>query len=257
MDNRQTNHEEVAIVTGAAQGIGAATVRRLAMRGTRVVAVDIDEDKVQALAAVIGKECVAVRADVATPVGVQAYVQAALNHFGRIDYLHNNAGIEGKAQLLEDSDPEVFRRVMDINVNSVYLGTRAVLPHLYKRGRGAIVNTASEAGISGVPRLGAYVASKHAVVGLTRTSAIEAAPHGVRVNAVAPGQIATRMIDSLEAQWSGSGDTAAIHSHLLSRIPLGRFGTPEEIANLVAWLLSDEASFVNGAIYSIDGGTSS
>ncbi|WP_325950262.1 SDR family oxidoreductase [Pseudomonas putida] len=256
MDKNLNAGQDVAIVTGAAQGIGAATVRKLASRGTFVVAVDIDADRVQALAAEIGDGCVPLRADVANPEGVESYVQAALNAFGRIDYLHNNAGIEGRAELLNESDPEVFRRVMEINVNSVYFGTRAVLPHMYRQGRGAIVNTASEAGIRGVARLGPYVASKHAVVGLTKTSAIEAAPHGVRVNAIAPGQIATRMIESLEAQWSGSTDTGAIRNQLLSRIPLGRFGTPEEIANVVAWLFSDEASFVNGAIYSIDGGTS-
>lgn len=110
---------------------------------------------------------------------------------------------------------------MEINVNSVYLGTRAVLPQMYRQGRGAIVNTASEAGIRGVARLGPYVASKHAVVGLTKTSAIEAAPHGVRVNAIAPGQIATRMIESLQAQWSGFTDREAIRNQLLLRIPLG------------------------------------
>ncbi|OBB99575.1 hypothetical protein A5785_20495 [Gordonia sp. 852002-50395_SCH5434458] len=131
---------------------------------------------------------------------------------------------------------------------------RAVLPHLYAQGHGAIVNTASQAGIRGVPLLSAYVASKHAVVGLTRSAAIEAGPHGVRVNAIAPGQIATRMITSLEEQWA-PGHADEVHAQLISQIPLGRYGTPDEMAALTSWLLSDAASFINGAIVTADGGT--
>lgn len=254
MDVLNTSGAEVAIVTGAGSGIGAATVKRLAARGLKIVAVDLDELAVNALAHEIGARCLPLRADAATEAGVRRYVDATLERFGRIDYLHCNAGIEGRATTLEESEPEQFQRVIKVNVGSVYHGMRAVLPHMYAQGHGAIVNMASQAGLRGVPKLSAYVASKHAVVGLTRSAALEAGPRGVRVNAVAPGQIATRMIESLEEQWA-PGNAAAVHEQLVSLIPLGRFGQPSEVANLVSWLLSDEAAFVNGAIYTADGGT--
>ncbi|MEN0136149.1 MAG: glucose 1-dehydrogenase [Rhodococcus sp. (in: high G+C Gram-positive bacteria)] len=251
------NHEDpdrVAIVTGAGGGIGAATVRRLVANGVRVAAVDLDETAVKTLASDIGENCLAVGADVSTHDGTRSYVDATLAHFGRIDYLHNNAGIEGSTAALDVSDPDQFQKVLAVNVGSVYFGMREVLPHLYARGHGAIVNTASQAGIRGVPLLSAYVAGKHAVIGLTRSAALEAGGRGVRVNAVAPGQIATRMMDSLEQQWA-PGNASAVHDRLVSQIPLGRYGTPDEIARLVAWLLSDDASFVNGAVYTAEGGS--
>ena len=247
-----TTDSPVAIVTGAGGGIGAATVRELVGRGFRVSAVDLDESAVTALADELGQAVLAVGADVSTAEGVDGYVRATRERFGRIDHLHNNAGIEGKASSIDSGDPAQFARVLTINAGSVYLGMRAVLPILYAQGSGTIVNTASQAGVEGVAMLAPYVASKHAVVGLTRTAAIEAGPHGVRVNAVAPGQIATRMIDSLKEQW---GDADAIHDQLVSLIPLGRFGSPGEIAKSVAWLMSDDASFINGAVLTVDGGT--
>lgn len=254
MEKADLSRARVAIVTGAAQGIGAATARKLAGRGLKLVAVDLDGAALAELARELGPACVPLCLDAASPDGVEAYVAAAIERFGGIDYLHNNAGIEGRAAAIDASDPEQFWKVIRVNVDSAYLGMRAVLPHMYRQGYGAIVNMASQAGIRGVPKLSAYVASKHAVVGLTRSAALEAAPHGVRVNCVAPGQIETRMIRSLEEQW-GQGNGAAVHDHLVSLIPLGRYGQPGEIANLVAWLLSDEASFVSGATYSADGGT--
>ncbi|GAB07132.1 glucose 1-dehydrogenase [Gordonia amarae] len=242
----------VAIVTGAGGGIGAATVRELVARGFRVSAVDLDEAAVTALAEELGDAVLAVGADVSTADGVDGYVRATRERFGRIDHLHNNAGIEGRASSIDSGDPAQFARVLSINAGSVYLGMRAVLPVLYAQGSGTIVNTASQAGVEGVANLAPYVASKHAVVGLTRTAAIEAGPHGVRVNAVAPGQIATRMIESLKEQW---GDADAMQQQLTALIPLGRFGAPEEIAKSVAWLMSDDASFINGAVLTVDGGT--
>lgn len=251
MSNRA---QPVAIVTGAGGGIGAAVVRTLTSRGFAVAAVDRDAASVEALAADLGDRVLAIAADVSTAAGSEAYVRATLDHFGRIDHLHNNAGIEGVAVSLDESDPANFERVMSINAGGVYLGMRAVLPHLYAQGSGTIVNTASQAGLEGVPRLSAYVASKHAVVGLTRTAALEAGPRGVRVNAIAPGQIDTRMIASLETQWNPE-DAQAVQEMLIAGIPLGRYGRPEEMAALVAWLMSDEASFINGAVITADGGT--
>lgn len=250
----ETSSPTVAVVTGAGGGIGSATVRALAARGYAVAAVDRDAAAVEALAADLGDQVLAVAGDVSTAAGAEAYVQATLDRFGHIDHLHNNAGIEGKAVPLEELDPDDFQRVQSINVGGVFYGMRAVLPHLYAQGSGSIVNTASQAGLEGVPRLSAYVASKHAVVGLTRTAALEAGPRGVRVNAIAPGQIATRMITSLEEQWN-PGDAQAVHDMLVANIPLGRYGRPEEMGALVAWLMSDEASFIHGAVITADGGT--
>jgi len=161
--------KRVAIVTGAAGGIGKATVERLLRRDIHVAAVDLDEAGVQALTG-----CLGIAADVSTADGARRYARATLDHFGRIDYLFNNAGIEGHAAALEDTAPEQFQHVLDVNIGSVYFGLHEVLPVMYAQGRGAIVNTASQAGLQGVPRLSAYVASKHAVIGLTRTAAIEA-----------------------------------------------------------------------------------
>lgn len=248
------NSDSVAIVTGAGSGIGAATVAALVHRGVNVAAVDLDADAVEKVAAEHEDRCLAIRADVANPDDVDRYVQATLDHFGRIDYMHNNAGIVGQATAFHDSSLDNLSRVLTVNIHSVYLGMRAVLPHLYAQKSGAIVNTASQAGIEGVPMLSAYAASKHAVVGLTRSVALEAGRQGIRVNAIAPGQISTPMLTNLEEQWA-PGNSEATRDQLVSQIPLGRYGRPEEMAAAVAWLLSDEASFINGATLHADGGT--
>ncbi|MEZ5209806.1 SDR family NAD(P)-dependent oxidoreductase [Gordonia sp. (in: high G+C Gram-positive bacteria)] len=249
-----TTQNPVAIVTGAGGGIGAAVVAALVARDYRVAAVDLSADAVRAVADAHGDAVLPVAVDVSTAEGAQTYIRAALDRFGRIDALHNNAGIEGAAVPLVDLSDTDFESVMSVNVGSVFYGMRAILPLFSAQGGGVIVNTASQAGLEGVPRLSAYAASKHAVIGLTRSAALEAGPLGVRVNAICPGQIVTPMLTRLEEQWNPA-DTQAVQDMLIASIPLGRYGRPDEMAALVSWLMSDEASFINGAIITADGGT--
>ena len=187
---------------------------------------------------------------------VAAYAKAALDAYGRIDCFFNNAGIEGTLAAIVDMDEAVFDQVMAVNVKGVFLGLRHVLPAMLAQKSGAVVNTASVAGLVGTPGMSAYVASKHAVIGLTKSAAGEVARAGVRVNAVCPGPIDTRMIHSIEAQINPA-DPAAVEKSYHAALPLGRYGTADEIANLVLFLCSDYASNINGAQYVADGGRTS
>jgi len=247
---------KVALITGAGAGIGRATAIGFARNGARVVVVDRDTAGGEATAGVIrqqGGEALFVAADVTKSADVQAYVKAALDAYGSIDCFHNNAGIEGKVAPTAEYDEAVFDAVMGVNVKGVFLGLRHVLPVMIAQQRGAIVNTASVAGLMASPGMPAYVASKHAVIGLTKTAAGEVAKYGVRVNAVCPGPIDTRMIHSLEQQVHPT-DPQAVAARYQSSIPLGRYGTAEEVANVVQFLCSDLASNVTGAQYVVDGG---
>ncbi len=247
---------KVALITGAANGIGRATAIGFARGGARVVVVDRDAAAGEATAGVIrqqGGEALFVAADVTQSADVQAYVKAALDTYGSIDCFHNNAGIEGKIAPTAEYDEAMFDAVMGVNVKGVFLGLRHVLPVMIAQKRGAIVNTASVAGLMASPGMPAYVASKHAVIGLTKTAAGEVAKFGVRVNAVCPGPIDTRMIHSLEQQVSPD-DPGVVATRYQASIPLGRYGTAEEVANVVLFLCSDLASNVTGAQYVVDGG---
>jgi NAD(P)-dependent dehydrogenase (short-subunit alcohol dehydrogenase family) len=191
--------------------------------------------------------------DVTKSADVQAYVKAALDAFGSIDCFFNNAGIEGKVAPVAEYDEAVFDQVIGINVKGVFLGLRHVLPVMLKQKSGAVVNTASVAGLVATPGMSAYVASKHAVIGLTKAAAGEVARSGVRVNAVCPGPIDTRMIHSLEGQLNPA-DPASVGARYQAALPIGRYGTAEEVANVVLFLCSDLAGNVTGAQYVVDGG---
>src|SRR5271155_106266 len=247
---------KVALITGAGNGIGRATALGFASRGAKVVVVDRDHAAGEATAGILrqqGGEAFFVPADVTQSADVQNYVKLALEKYGSIDCFYNNAGIEGSVAPTAQYDEDMFDRVMAVNVKGVFLGLRHVLPVMLKQGRGSVVNTASVAGLVASPGMPAYVASKHAVIGLTKTAAGEVARSGVRVNCVCPGPIDTRMIHSLESMLNPD-DPKSVENRYQANIPIGRYGTADEVANLVIFLSSDLASNITGAQYVVDGG---
>ncbi|OFW98046.1 MAG: hypothetical protein A3D94_03860 [Alphaproteobacteria bacterium RIFCSPHIGHO2_12_FULL_66_14] len=248
---------KVALITGGGNGIGRATALGFAGRGAKVVVVDRDATGGEATAGIVrqqGGEALFVQADVTKATDVQDYVAKAVGAFGRIDCFHNNAGIEGTVSPIADYDEAMFDTVLAVNVRGVFLGLKYVLKQMLAQGTGgAIVNTASVAGLMGSPGMPAYVASKHAVIGLTKTASGEVARNGIRVNAVCPGPIDTRMIHDLEAQLNPA-NPGSVGARYQSSIPIGRYGTAEEVANVVLFLCSDLAGNITGAQYVIDGG---
>ncbi|MDR2216360.1 MAG: glucose 1-dehydrogenase [Nevskiaceae bacterium] len=244
------------IVTGAAGAIGSATAAVLAREGARLMLVDVNGEQLAARAqqiAAMGAEVQAVRADVSRGEEVRSFVEATRRSYGRVDGLFNNAGVEGHIMPTWEYDEAEFDRITRVNVNGVFLGMRHVIPVMLEQGSGAIVNTASIGSERGLAGACTYNASKHAVVGLTRTAAAEAGPKGIRVNCVMPGVIDTPLLESVLAPMF-NGDIA-LGKKTLGRIsPLERIGQPVEIGEVVAFLLSDAASFVTGAAWSIDGG---
>jgi NAD(P)-dependent dehydrogenase (short-subunit alcohol dehydrogenase family) len=246
---------KVAVVTGAAGVIGTATIRLLAERGARVVPVDRREqdlqDAIKDLPA--AAQALAVTADVTDEDEVAGYVRAAVDRFGAIDVFYNNAGIEGDVAPITRYSLEAFRRVLDVNVVGVFLGLKHVLPVMLKQNNGSIINTASIAGLIGSPEVAVYSASKHAVIGLTRSAAMECATTNVRVNCVCPGLIDSRMLSAI-IQGRNPGNAPTPNDKIVERIPARRLGQASEVASIVAFLASDEASYVSGAAYTVDGG---
>ena len=244
---------KVALVTGAAGEIGSATIRLLTERGARVVAVDRDADGLKRAVAKLPSSTLSIVADVSREDDVASYVRQAVDAAGRIDIFFNNAGIEGPVHPIGDYPLEAFRKVVDVNLIGVFLGLKHVVPVMMAAGKGSVINTSSVAGLTGTAGISPYNATKHAVIGITRSVAAEAGPKGVRVNSINPGPIASRMMSSLEVGL-GAGDATAVHGTLQGMIPAGRYGTPEEVAALVAFLASEDARYINGAVMTVDGG---
>jgi NAD(P)-dependent dehydrogenase (short-subunit alcohol dehydrogenase family) len=251
------NDTPVAVVTGGAGHIGAALARRLAGCGARVLLVDRDHDGLAVIVDQLeseGATCIGHRVvDISNESDVAGYVDAARTAWGRIDWFANNAGIEGPAGPIESIDVDMFRRVIDVNVIGVLLGLKHVLPVIRSSGGGAVVNTASVAGLFGTPMTSAYGASKHAVISLTRSAALEHANDGIRINAVCPGPLESRMMRSIE-EGVGANDPDAIRKAYYARIPMGRYADVDEVVTTMAWLLAEAPPYLTGQYITVDGG---
>ncbi len=248
---------KVALITGAGGGIGRAAAARFAAEGARVVLVDVAaqalEEQVAAIAEAGGRAH-GVTADVSVASEVRRAVERAQEHFGGIDYFFNNAAIEGVIAPMVDYPEEIWSRVFDVNVKGVWLGLKHVAPVMRARGGGAIVITSSTSGLRGEANNSAYNASKHAVLGITRTAAQEFAPWSIRVNAICPGPVETEMLYRIETMINPAHPEQA-HADFEQWPLLKRYGRPAEIAAMAAFLCSDDASYVTGGIYVVDGGT--
>lgn len=242
---------KVALVTGAGAGIGRSTAILFAKRGASVVVSDVvpagGEETVRLIEKADG-EALFIKTDVSRSSDIEAMIEKTMNQYGRLDYATNNAGVNGPITSLTDCSEEDWDTVMGINLKGVWLCMKYEIPQMIKSGGGSIVNTASMAGLVGFPYQTSYVSSKHGVIGLTRTAALDFGKQGIRVNAVCPGVIHTTMVQSLLEEIPEVIDT------LNNQAPVGRIGQPEEIAEAVVWLCSDAASFVTGHALAVDGG---
>ncbi|GAB2540338.1 glucose 1-dehydrogenase [Rufibacter soli] len=255
-----TLENKVIVITGAAMGLGLAAAQEAAKQGAHLVLVDynekaLEEAKQSLIKQSSGSKIITVIADVSKEEEVKNYVAETMKAFNRIDGFYNNAGIEGKQALMTEYDVEVFKKVIDINLMGVYYGMRYILPIMQKQGYGRIVNVASVGGIRGVLNQTPYVASKHAVSGMTKNAALEFGRHGVITNAIAPGAILTPMVAEAFKQVNPD-DPKAAETEYAQANPTKRLGLPEEVAKVVVFLLSEDASYVNGQTIAIDGGES-
>lgn len=252
--------DKVVLITGAGSGLGQASALQVAKEGAKLSLVDLnaeslEETKRKVLEVAPNAEVLLITANVADEKAVENYVNATVEKYGKIDGFYNNAGIEGKQNLTEDFSIDEFQKVVSINLNGVFYGLKYVLKVMREQGYGSVVNTASVGGIRGVGNQSGYSASKHGVVGLTRNSAIEYGQYGISIKAIAPGAIMTPMVEGSLKQidpvnWEEVG------KQFVQPNPMKRFGKPEEVAYLVAFLLSDQANFINAAVIPIDGGQS-
>ena len=247
--------EKVAIITGGAGGIGAAAAERFLQEGAYVLLVDLDEDALAETCTRLGSNRVSyLVGDVTQAADNQAMVDTATQRYGGLDAFLANAGIEGDVASLLDYPEQRFDELMAINVKGPFLGLRAAIPAMLRRGGGSIIITSSIAGLTGAPRLAPYATSKHAVIGLMRSAAKEFAPEGIRVNTVNPSPVNTRMMRSIEQGLSPDEPEQAVQV-LTAGIPMRRYAEPQDIANVMLFLASDESAFITGSVYSADGGS--
>jgi NAD(P)-dependent dehydrogenase (short-subunit alcohol dehydrogenase family) len=245
---------KVAIITGGAGGIGRAAGARFAAEGASVLLVDLDEAALQEAVQTIDSQQVSwFVADVTSAADNRAMFACATERYGGVDVFVANAGIEGDVRPLEAQDEARFDQVIAVNVKGVFLGLQAAFPAMKARGAGSIVITSSVAGVKGAAGVAPYVTSKHAVIGLMRSAALEGAPANIRVNTVNPSPVETRMMRSLEAGFGPEG-AAETRRRMAAAIPMQRYGTPEEIASVMLFLASDDSAWVTGSVYMADGG---
>jgi NAD(P)-dependent dehydrogenase (short-subunit alcohol dehydrogenase family) len=244
---------KVAIITGAARGIGAAAARLFAAQGARLMLADVLANPLAELSREIGPAAASVIVDVADETAVKRMVDETVRIYGRLDVALLNAGIDGVVKPLPDYPAEIFDKVIAVNVRGVWLGLKYAMPAMAKAGGGSIVITSSTSGIRATPKHSAYTASKHAVIGLMRSAALDGVEMKVRVNTVNPAPIDTPMITSIETQLGLAGRK---DQPMARGTPLGRYGTPQEVARLMLFLASDESSFCTGGVYMVDGGFS-
>lgn len=247
---RLTN--KVAIITGGSGAIGATTAKLFLEEGAKVVLVDINEDALKKVVTELDSPLISyVVADVSKSADVQQYVQHTVNRFGKIDIFFNNAGIEGLVKPITAYPEEALDKLIGVNVKGVWLGIKYVLPEM--NDGGSIINTSSVAGLMGFGSMSAYVTSKHAVIGITRTVALEAAPRGIRVNSIHPAPVDNRMMRSLEEGFA-PGEAESVKKGFEATIPLGRYATNDDIARGVLFLASDDSKFITGMKLVVDGG---
>ena len=244
--------DKVVLITGGSGEIGTATAKLFLEEGAKVAIVGTSDEKLARVKESLG-DVLTIKADVSKEDEVENYVKKTVEEYGTIDVFFNNAGIEGKVAPIDQLDIEDFKKVLDINILGAVLGLKYVIPIMKKQKSGSIINTSSVAGLGGTAGMSPYVTSKHGVIGLTKTAALELAGDNIRVNCINPSPIAGRMMDSIESNFDSSNPDA-VEAEFVKTIPLGRYGKVEEVGKLVLFLASDDSSFITGSVHRIDGG---